>query len=139
MNLKNHMSLTFALLNMIGFSYTMLPNDQLVTNPQAEKLITLPSTQILNTRLRQLGLQSYLEKCHVDAVLGGQQKTLKQLAFSIEESLNIYDRSRASRPTRDDTCLKKQEILEAILQDSPEDIADLERTGDLYTTAYLQS
>ena len=126
MNFKKELVLAFALLNLISISHAMQPA---ASSQQAKSVITLPSAQVLSQRLRQIGLDHYLEKSRIDQQLGGQKKYPMGVALAVELSLHDYVKGTPMPMLSTMMQMRKPEIIETILQDHPEAIAELKEVG----------
>lgn len=120
MNNRSYLIVSLALFNcFISTNYAM----------GQKKAVTLPSAQVLQKRLGDLGLQHFLEKSKLDTRLGGQEKYPMGVAVDVELALYDYAQYLGNPMTSRILQMRKSEIIEAILQDYPEAITDLQNKG----------
>ena len=96
-----------------------------------EMRIKLPSAEILQERLNDMGLEYFREKTELHQQLGN--KTLHPMGVAVAVELALADMSKIVKMPMMDELLQmcKSEIIETILKDDPEAIAELKKTGIL--------
>lgn len=93
--------------------------------------VTLPSTEILNKRLKKMGLQSFLDQTKIDEELGTQRTDSSMVVWFVKHSLEYYAQQYQSSMMTAIMHIQEQAIIKAILKDSPAAISDLENIGFL--------
>jgi hypothetical protein len=96
-----------------------------------DKVIILPSAEILEQRLQAIGLHHFLEKTKLHRVLGNQEKYPLGVAVETELALYDYNEYMQDQIIAVQMQMHKPLILEALLQDHPEAIENLKLYGIL--------
>lgn len=97
-------------------------------------LVTLPNKQTLTQRLASIGLDHFIEKTKIVSQLAGQEKEALGVAIAVECALYDYNEyltqsmpDKQSRMMATLMNMRKPQIIEAILQDSPDALAELKQ------------
>jgi hypothetical protein len=145
MNLNKKLFVLVVLLNLAGLSQAneaatdagntvARPNSKSMigrVTDQKEITVTLPSASVIHQRLKELGLEHFMEKTGIDKELGGAKKYPLGVALAVE--LSLFDYAKYLKDPKADFVLTrvKPSIIKAILRDSPAAIAELEKKGIL--------
>jgi hypothetical protein len=98
----------------------------------SDDLVTLPSAEIIKSRLLNLGLKHFCEKTEIDQKLGSQQVYPEQVAEKVEESITHYAqyiKNPMMISMISAVNLQHPNIIREILKDSPKAISDLKEAG----------
>ena len=107
--LKKSFLLMLFLLNIGNLLYAM-------------ETVKLPSAKTLSTYLCEQGFIDLVEQTNIDLTLGNAELYQIGVAVVIEKHLNIYTRYVKNPKTSASMQMRKQELIECILQDSPKGI-----------------
>jgi hypothetical protein len=97
-----------------------------------ENNITLPSQQELKKRLTvDVGIPHFVETTCIDRKLGSTQRSPREIIIILDSSLQQYNDNPENNLLKQTTQNKRQEMIEAILQEHPQAIEFLKKNGSL--------
>lgn len=94
-------------------------------------LITLPEATVLTARLQQAGFDHFIEKTNIVKNLAGQQKEALGVSTAVELALYDYNQYLKNPVMATMMQMRKPQLIEALLQDSPDAIKELKDLGVL--------
>lgn len=97
----------------------------------AMETITLPEQKIIAQRLRNIGLDHFVEKTKIDKQLGGQERYPLGVGVAVECALYDYNEYLENPQMAFMMQMNKPTIIKAILQDHPQAIESLKKDGVL--------
>ncbi|MGC2310436.1 MAG: hypothetical protein WA432_02340 [Candidatus Babeliaceae bacterium] len=112
--MKKYLIFASALMGIIGSSQAML--------------VKLPDANILNNRLREDGLELFVNKTKIDQTLGNQSMGALAVLLSLEGAIRNYNKDLDPiTATLNPLEARKRKIIGIILQDNPEALEQVDQ------------
>lgn len=93
-------------------------------------LITLPARDVLIKRLNKLGLAHFVERTNILDQLADKEKEPFGVWYAVKLALSDYTQLVKGNPVVGlVACAKREDMIKAILKDSPQAIDELKRDG----------
>lgn len=92
-------------------------------------LITLPEAKVLTARLQQAGFDDFIEKTDIVKNLAGQQKEALGVNMAVELALYDYNKYLENPMMARIMQMRKPQLIETLLQDSPDAVKELKDQG----------